>query len=200
MHNETMKNQKGFSVVEGVLILVIIGLLGGVGWYVWDSNKKTKQVLDNTDKGSSVSNKIPNETNANYLVIKEWSVKVPLDSDTTGLEYSIGSNGVASFRTTELNKFTGDNCANSINVARGKAKEIVINELGTDEGANFEETYAEAVKNKNDNQPTTRDIAVKIGDYYFVPPGYAGASCASDKVSQDKETTAMLNIVKALNS
>ena len=35
------KNQKGFSLVEGLLILVIVGLVGFVGWYVWQSKNKT---------------------------------------------------------------------------------------------------------------------------------------------------------------
>ncbi len=33
------KNQNGFSAVEGLLILVIVGLLGGVGWYVWQNKQ-----------------------------------------------------------------------------------------------------------------------------------------------------------------
>ncbi|MBI2589068.1 hypothetical protein HYW35_02610 [Candidatus Saccharibacteria bacterium] len=37
------KNQKGFSAVEGLLILIIVGLLGFVGWYVWNSNNKAGQ-------------------------------------------------------------------------------------------------------------------------------------------------------------
>lgn len=35
------KSQKGFAVVEGLLILVIVGLIGFVGWYVWH-NRATK--------------------------------------------------------------------------------------------------------------------------------------------------------------
>jgi Tfp pilus assembly protein PilX len=51
------KNQKGFSVVEGLLILVIVGILGGTGWYVWNSNKKTNDLLNSVDKSSSVGAK-----------------------------------------------------------------------------------------------------------------------------------------------
>lgn len=41
-----MKSQKGFSVIEGLLILVIVGLLGGTGWYVWDSKKNSDKSLN----------------------------------------------------------------------------------------------------------------------------------------------------------
>ena len=27
-------NNRGFAVLEGLLILVIVGIVGGVGWYV----------------------------------------------------------------------------------------------------------------------------------------------------------------------
>lgn len=34
--------QQGFSAVELILIIVVIGLLGGLGWYVWAKGKDTK--------------------------------------------------------------------------------------------------------------------------------------------------------------
>ncbi|MBW3569272.1 hypothetical protein KY385_04040 [Candidatus Parcubacteria bacterium] len=33
-------DNKGFGIVEGLLILVIVGLIGGVGFYVWNSKQK----------------------------------------------------------------------------------------------------------------------------------------------------------------
>jgi hypothetical protein len=53
MRRKEIKNQKGFSAVEGMLILVIVGIIGGVGWYVWNSNNKANQSLDNASKASS---------------------------------------------------------------------------------------------------------------------------------------------------
>lgn len=35
MFSKIHKNERGFSVVEALLILVLLGLIGGVGWYVW---------------------------------------------------------------------------------------------------------------------------------------------------------------------
>lgn len=49
------KNQKGFSAVEGILILVIIGVLGFVGWYVRDSKKE----VDKTSQASSATSTKP---------------------------------------------------------------------------------------------------------------------------------------------
>lgn len=41
-------NAKGFTVVEGLLIFVIIGIIGGVGWWVYSQNK-TPKTLDSTN-------------------------------------------------------------------------------------------------------------------------------------------------------
>ncbi len=41
------KSQKGFTLVEGLLILLVVGVIGGIGWFVYDRNKpseRTKQV------------------------------------------------------------------------------------------------------------------------------------------------------------
>lgn len=42
------RNQKGFSAVEGLLILVIVVLMGFVGWYLWsrDSGTGSKTTAD----------------------------------------------------------------------------------------------------------------------------------------------------------
>ncbi|OVE78965.1 hypothetical protein BVY00_01535 [bacterium G20] len=41
-----MKNHKGFSAIEALLILIIVGLLGSTGWYIWDTKKKTDKNLN----------------------------------------------------------------------------------------------------------------------------------------------------------
>ncbi len=43
------KNQRGFSVVEALIILIIVTLLGGIGFYVWNSKKSSS----NTSSSSS---------------------------------------------------------------------------------------------------------------------------------------------------
>lgn len=48
-----MKNLKGFTVIEGLLILVILGMLGGLGWFVYSSNTKTNKTLDDADAANN---------------------------------------------------------------------------------------------------------------------------------------------------
>ncbi len=43
------RNQKGFGAIEGLLIVVAVGLIGFVGWYVWSSKNKTAKNLAETN-------------------------------------------------------------------------------------------------------------------------------------------------------
>jgi len=86
-----MKNQKGFSAVEGLLILVIVAIIGGTGYFVMSTQKKTNTNLDNAAQSSQVVPKPKSSTAAaqKYLEIKEWGVKVPLSSKDSGAYYKV---------------------------------------------------------------------------------------------------------------
>jgi len=199
-HRMSMKKlgSKGFSAIEGLLIFVIVGIIGGVGYYLFSSQKDKV-----TDENSIVATtEAEADSDQGAFVVKEWDVKIPKDSVVAGIEYSIKPNGVAYFRSTELNKYAvGDlNCENSVYVVRGMANEKVISTT-SDGDETFEAAYSTYLAHRNDAQATTRDIAVKIGNYYYIPPGFAGASCVgADAEDQKKELSAMLDIVKAINA
>jgi hypothetical protein len=59
-----MKNsQKGFTVAEILLVVVLAGLVSGVGWYVWQANQKKNTSVENPyPKSPAVSDK--------YLITK----------------------------------------------------------------------------------------------------------------------------------
>lgn len=48
-------NQKGFSTVELVLVLIIVGLVGFIGWYVWDTKKDTDNESSTTQTSTSTA-------------------------------------------------------------------------------------------------------------------------------------------------
>ena len=64
------RNQKGFSVVEGLLYLVIVGLLGGVAWYVSSASHNA----NNTYKAASNanSNSVTKKTVVAPAVPTDW--------------------------------------------------------------------------------------------------------------------------------
>jgi uncharacterized protein (UPF0333 family) len=96
-----MKKQpkiKGFSTIEGLLILVIVLILGGVGWYVWHSTKSTNDVLNSVDKSSSAvgntatQKSVPtSKQTTQTLDIKEWKVKLPLSTQIADAYYVVST-------------------------------------------------------------------------------------------------------------
>jgi hypothetical protein len=45
-----VKNQQGFAVLESLLILVIIAIIGGIGWYAIHTKHQTDKILSQADK------------------------------------------------------------------------------------------------------------------------------------------------------
>ncbi len=81
--------QNGFAVVESILIILIIAMITGIGWYVWRSKQKTEQTLNDASRSlsSSPSKAAKKDTHSTiaqtkqYLVIKEWNVRIPYGVD-----------------------------------------------------------------------------------------------------------------------
>jgi hypothetical protein len=67
------KNQKGFSAIEGILILVIIGVVGFVGWYVRDSSKKSSSSYISANAVSENTNSPKNNSPAPKSSTKKYS-------------------------------------------------------------------------------------------------------------------------------
>lgn len=71
-------NQKGFGAVEGILILVIVILLGYVGWYVWDANKSADDTLKQSTARQSVNTENKSDTSDdNWKSALPFTVKFP---------------------------------------------------------------------------------------------------------------------------
>ncbi|HET7673050.1 MAG TPA: hypothetical protein VFK11_00865 [Candidatus Saccharimonadales bacterium] len=53
------QNQKGFGAIEGLLILIIVGLIGGVGYYVYSANKEEVKISDTSIQPRGTKNTLP---------------------------------------------------------------------------------------------------------------------------------------------
>jgi hypothetical protein len=106
-------NTKAFSIPHLLIILIVIGLLAAIGWYVWKNNQKTITNFEECKAaGNPIMESYPEQCSANgqtftnttqkvdkpaetkktetkYLEIKELNVKVPLTSDTADAYYVI---------------------------------------------------------------------------------------------------------------
>lgn len=76
--------QKGFTVVEGLLIVVILGIIGGVGYYVYSQTKNNDNLAQKSDSGAAESggtkSDTPKDETADWLLYeppgKEFSTKL----------------------------------------------------------------------------------------------------------------------------
>jgi hypothetical protein len=61
-----------------ILLIAVLVLAGGVGWYVWDQNKNEGTIVNSqpsTQQSAPVANQ---QSGSDYLVIKEWGVRFKL--------------------------------------------------------------------------------------------------------------------------
>lgn len=201
-------NQKGFSAVEIILVVAVVGLIGAVGWLVYDrqqgnTNAKTetsepaKAAASNTSQKEDANN--TPEDQAKYLVIKEWGVKLP-QGDSASLSYVVKDTNTVSIRSAELDKVSANGCnTNSVTVVRGTANEVVPSSVDDPNNPTFMAVYNETTI--NDSDLSARSIKAKVGDYYYLAPGYLGASCVTNGVALGlaSEATASINIVRSIN-
>jgi hypothetical protein len=71
------KSQKGFAVLEGFLILVIIAVISGIGWYAIHTKHQTDKILSQADK---ISQSTPTKLKSNPVYDKQKTI-----SDITGV-------------------------------------------------------------------------------------------------------------------
>lgn len=93
-----MTKQSGFSVVEVLLIVSVVGIIGFGGWYVWDKNQDDNPEQTNTTQ-QQPNNIEPNnepvaieeakDPNQGYLVLEEWGLRFKIPDDLTDVEYQI---------------------------------------------------------------------------------------------------------------
>lgn len=159
------KFQRGFGVVELVLIVLAAGLIGGVGWWAYQHNRP--KVSDAKDSGGSQSTKKPpadkdSKPTVAYLKIKEWGVKLPLSEEIKDAYYvvstgSVDENGITNRILIGLKSLDKDGClAEGNNRGEGSAIAAIFRALPTNIG-------------EVSGKPVTEDYpnGVHIDGYYY---------------------------------
>lgn len=143
------KSTHGFATVEAVLIIIVLGIVGFTGWFVYHS----KQIADKTlssDPGSSVTfpkkaatTQTPSQTTdtQKYLDIKEWAFRIPLSSTIESTVYSSGqySTGTSSATGGSIKLglvSLGSDCSNSSKAPLGEYVEFTQKDVSEEDVTN----------------------------------------------------------------
>ena len=177
-------NNRGFGAVEILLFVVIVGILGFVGYrayIVYTSDPETGSEQSKYEfKDGSVNNTAADQYKevVKFLTIAEWAVKFPLPA-STGLKYSLKNNGsyeYAQLHSTLLDKYP-ENCSDTVNT------------VGIYRG-----------KTPDDREYGGGKLIKKIGDYYYYSI-HPQSTCSNDGVDdQLMVNTDVTESVKKLES
>jgi type II secretory pathway pseudopilin PulG len=79
--------QKGFTVVETLLVLILVSIIGFTGYYVYHSRNNANVNYNNSANSSNVSTS--SSSNSSKFVFKEIGVQVQLPSSLKDLSYTV---------------------------------------------------------------------------------------------------------------
>ncbi len=76
-------NTRAFGVVEVLILVLLLGVLAGGGWYIWHASRDKKTDSSTT---RSTENKQPEIAADDYLTLTSFSVRLPLTSELSKLK------------------------------------------------------------------------------------------------------------------
>lgn len=162
------KREKGFTLVEGLIILVVVILIGGVGYFVFanrDSNKDKNDTNNQTSQQKD-SEESADEAEAKYLDIPEVGVRIKLTGAVEGAYYSVSNEGYAYFSTHYFDNVEGfEQCRSNAKGGEYGVAALTYAKVGDD---NFGSPWTQAEFDGFSNS--------KIGDTYYWING-AQATC-----------------------
>jgi hypothetical protein len=163
-----MKAQKGFAALESLLILVIIAIIGGIGWYAIHTKHQTDKILAQADKISqstpALSKKsTPTSLNTNstpaYLVIKEWGIKVKLGS---------ADSSIVGYKIDNLTSCLAGPCNGRANLSLSSKVKTECEDLGIGINRRMYDVSTRLPSGSG-------DVAKQVGDYWYDVSGGPGS-------------------------
>lgn len=169
--NKLKHDQSGFSAVELILIILVVGLLGAVGFLVYKNQKKPAAVSTATvAKTTQTETKPQTQSTDKYLSVAQLGIRFKLSSKIQDDYYELGGkdeNGVPYVRlsTHSLDAYSQCNATSDGGIATI---------------ATFKEGGSSPIEG---DYMTAYPKAPKVGDYYY----YIGGNqydCTLDKNHQ----------------
>jgi hypothetical protein len=174
------KNQNGFGVVEGLLTLVIIGILSGVGWYVWRTKNNADSIYKNASNTAEITKTNTSKNEQRVIKIPELDIEFTVPSSLKNLQWVVvnldysdpGNNNLGTYPTAYLgNKDLTD---------RNKGCEVT-GKLGSVPPLGFlTKTPGQYPANPTADN-TTGSLVKQFSDFYIGDRGNGGLSCFGDE-------------------
>lgn len=174
-----MKNNSGFAALEALLILIIVTIIGGTGWYVLKSKNNANTTLTNSQNITQPTNLQKKKS----LTLQKWAVAGTYAS-SLDLTYKLTTSPVdgapeAQISSKQLDQ-SGANCT------YGSGGIVRYGTLGD---------YQKAVS-------TSSDLGNyrKVGNYYYAILNNSVGCANPDKVGdlQTEAATAIQQVLKSL--
>jgi hypothetical protein len=152
------KSQKSFAVLEGFLILVIIAVISGIGWYAIHTKHQTDKILSQADRISqdtplSTKKSESTSTSQKYLNINEWGVRIPLTDTIKDAYYTPVERGSSYYNLRVHSLDSEANCTNS---------DLSVAAIERATTAEYQQSQNSERASNNIPQNSS-----KIGDYYY---------------------------------
>jgi len=193
-----MKGNKhaGFSIVEAAIVIVIVVAIAATGFFVYQHNQaKVTSAAPNTNQST---NHQTTTTTTDYLAIKEWGIKLPINASITDAYYvpqtgSTGTDGIVEQIYLGVKSLDANGCtADGSNHGQDSALAAIFRVLPTDKDPVTNKLYTEE-----------NPGGVMIGRYYYVYQGYNNtniSTCKAPQNSIESVDSAFANAAKGIVS
>lgn len=154
-------NQRGFGVVELLVVLIFIAGVATLGWYIFKNRESTPPVSTTVkqDKPEQSQPKVV----AGILKIPEWNIQITADPYLKDLSYRIKNNTTLHFVSSLDSGALKDSCIKTsywgLTRVYGEDPSYFNGDTGSNVAMKDSPYLADAMANKQ---------VVKVGDYYYL--------------------------------
>ncbi|HVX48388.1 MAG TPA: hypothetical protein VHA05_03465 [Candidatus Saccharimonadales bacterium] len=114
---KTKTNQKGFAAVEAILIVVIIAIVAGTGYYVYHTNKKSSDTLDTSSKVA--------QSSPGKVTKKKTTANTNRDAILAAIKVYETSKGASANTTYTIGAIVGSNARGEVQPASGDPSDYI---------------------------------------------------------------------------
>lgn len=169
-------SQKGFTLVEVLLLVIALSAVIGVGYYVYSTSSEDDT---NTVKQETSSKKqSTNEQSKSYLKVEELGIKIPLNEELEELSYVIPQEGGEVVLTSKKLAILEDAACGSSDTPASIGRIMSVRK----------------VSGTHDSGTDTEDFFLKQFNGFYIVGSYGNLSCGDAS-----ESTAIKNYIEESN-